>query len=97
MSKKLWSVFTDDMDQEKISEIFLESRGYRVGTPCRSAERNLFMQKIIYHELLKAMVSRCFPWCREKGVLNEFRTENNYIHRGCGDGWKTTQRFNERY
>ena len=35
------------------------------------AERNLFMQKIIYHELLEAMVSRCFPWCQEKGeVLN---------------------------
>lgn len=40
--------------QEKSSEVFLESRGYRVGTPCRPAERNLFMQKIIYHRLLKA-------------------------------------------
>ena len=41
-------------EQEKISEIFLESRGYRVGTPCQTAERNLFMQKIIYHDLLEA-------------------------------------------
>lgn len=40
--------------QEKSSEVFLESRGYRVGTPCQMAERNLFMQKIIYHELLEA-------------------------------------------
>ena len=40
--------------QEKRSEVFLESRGYRVGTPCRMAERNLFMQKIIYHDLLEA-------------------------------------------
>lgn len=40
--------------QEKSSEVFLGSRGYRVGTPCRPAERNLFMQKIIYHDLLEA-------------------------------------------
>jgi len=42
------------MVQEKSSEVFLESRGYKVGTPCRPAERNLFMQEIDYHDLWKA-------------------------------------------
>ena len=42
------------MAQEMSSEVFLESRGYKVETPCQMAERNIFMRKIIYHELLKA-------------------------------------------
>lgn len=57
--------------QEKSLEVFLESRGYRVVTPCRMAERNLFMQKIIYHRLLKADCYLRVKSRRRKGI-NEY-------------------------